>query len=63
MSAGAVVLLLLAYDLKTVRRILPFDFIYVAGVGLLVAILTGMGSFLFEHLSYPMHLVISNCRF
>ncbi|BBP91976.1 Na(+)/H(+) antiporter subunit B [Bacillus safensis] len=47
MSAAAVVLLLLAYDLKTVRRILPFDFIYVTGAGLLVAILTGMGSFLF----------------
>ncbi|UYO35043.1 Na(+)/H(+) antiporter subunit B [Bacillus zhangzhouensis] len=47
MSASAVVLLLLAYDLKTVRHILPFDFIYVTGAGLLVAILTGMGSFLF----------------
>ncbi|MGE6629900.1 Na(+)/H(+) antiporter subunit B [Bacillus sp. NPDC077027] len=48
MSSGAVVLLLLAYDLKTVRRILPFNFIYVVGAGLCIAILTGMGSFLFD---------------
>ncbi|MFB4164845.1 Na(+)/H(+) antiporter subunit B [Alteribacillus sp. JSM 102045] len=47
MTASAIVLLLLAYDLEMVKRILPFDFKLVTAAGLLVAIGTGMGSFLF----------------
>ncbi|RSL34447.1 Na(+)/H(+) antiporter subunit B [Salibacterium salarium] len=47
MTSSALVLLLLAYDLETVQRILPIDFKIVAAIGLLIAIGTGMGSFLF----------------
>ncbi|MCC3355735.1 Na(+)/H(+) antiporter subunit B [Bacillus sp. REN16] len=47
-SAAAIVLLLLAFDMKTVNKILPFDFKKVAALGLLIAALTGMGSFLFD---------------
>ncbi|MDR4228258.1 Na(+)/H(+) antiporter subunit B [Bacillus mojavensis] len=46
-TSSSIVLLLLAYDLKTVRCILPVNFIYVAGAGLLLAVLTGVGSFVF----------------
>ncbi|AFJ63325.1 MULTISPECIES: Na(+)/H(+) antiporter subunit B [Bacillus] len=46
-TSSAIVLLLLAFDLKTVKSILPVNFIYVAGAGLLIAIATGAGSFLF----------------
>ncbi|MGG3624869.1 Na(+)/H(+) antiporter subunit B [Bacillus gobiensis] len=48
MTSSAIVLLLLAYDLKTVRQALPINFIYVAAAGLLIAILTGVGSFVFN---------------
>jgi len=47
MTASSLVLLLLAYDLKTVQNILPVNFIYVAAVGLFISISTGIGSFLF----------------
>ncbi|MDA7028061.1 Na(+)/H(+) antiporter subunit B [Bacillus sp. CLL-7-23] len=47
MTASSFVLLLLAYDLKTVQNILPVNFIYVAGTGLLISICTSAGSFLF----------------
>ncbi|MBS4161995.1 Na(+)/H(+) antiporter subunit B, partial [Klebsiella pneumoniae] len=47
MTSSSFVLLLLAYDLKTVKNILPVNFIYVAGTGLLVSVCTGIGSFLF----------------
>ncbi|ASS72455.1 Na(+)/H(+) antiporter subunit B [Bacillus atrophaeus] len=46
-TSSSIVLLLLAYDLKTVKAILPVNFIYVAGTGLLIAILTGAGAFVF----------------
>jgi multicomponent Na+:H+ antiporter subunit B len=47
-TAAAIVLLLLAFDMKTVNKVLPFDFKKVAALGLLIAVLTGMGSFLFD---------------
>ncbi|RCK12599.1 hypothetical protein DT075_10070 [Bacillus licheniformis] len=46
MTASSLVLLLLAYDLKTVQNILPVNFIYVAAVGLFISVSTGIGSFL-----------------
>jgi multicomponent Na+:H+ antiporter subunit B len=54
MTSAAIVLLLLAYDLKTVREALPINFIFVAAAGLLIAILTGIGSFLF-HVPFLSH--------
>jgi len=47
MSAAALVLLALAYDLKTMRQALPVNFHYVTATGLLIAIFSGMGSFVF----------------
>lgn len=48
MSAAAIVLLLLAYDLKTVSTILPIDYKMLIGAGLLLAVGTGAGSLLFN---------------
>ncbi|KAB7667118.1 Na(+)/H(+) antiporter subunit B [Bacillus sp. B1-b2] len=42
MTSGAIVLLLLAYDLKTVRKIFPVNFIYVTALGLFISFSTGM---------------------
>jgi len=46
-TSAAIILLLLAFDVKTVTRIFPFDFKKVAALGLLIAVATGMGSFIF----------------
>ncbi|HZG71834.1 MAG TPA: Na(+)/H(+) antiporter subunit B [Chondromyces sp.] len=48
MTSGAIVLLLLAYDLKTVANILPFDYKIMVGVGLLFAVGTAAGALLFD---------------
>jgi multicomponent Na+:H+ antiporter subunit B len=42
MTSGAIVLLLLAFDLKTVQNILPIDYKYLIGTGLLFAVGTGI---------------------
>ncbi|MHC0039022.1 Na(+)/H(+) antiporter subunit B [Pseudoneobacillus sp. C159] len=42
MTSGAIVLLLLAFDLKTVQNILPIDYKYLIGTGLLFAVGTGV---------------------
>ena len=47
MTSSAIVLFLLAYDWKTVKNILPIDFKILTGIGLLIAVSTGIGSFLF----------------
>lgn len=48
MTSGALVLLLLAYDIKTVRTILPIDYKLLTAVGLLLAVGTGAGALLFD---------------
>ena len=48
MTSGAIVLLLLAFDIKTVKTILPVDYIKVVAVGLLFAIGTGAGALFFD---------------
>lgn len=45
---SVIVLLLMAYDLKRVREGLPFDFKVISALGVLLAVTTGMGSFLFD---------------
>ncbi|MGI5891442.1 MAG: Na(+)/H(+) antiporter subunit B [Bacillota bacterium] len=45
--SSAITLLLLAYDIKTVREGLPFDYKIIAFIGVLIAVLTGVGSFIF----------------
>ncbi|MBC5636059.1 Na(+)/H(+) antiporter subunit B [Ornithinibacillus sp. BX22] len=47
-TAAAVVLLYMAYGIDFVNKILPINFRALISVGLLVAFLTGVGSFLFD---------------
>nr|WP_216671516.1 Na(+)/H(+) antiporter subunit B [Saccharibacillus qingshengii] len=47
MSAGALLLLALAYDIETVRKVVPFDFKLITAIGLLIALGTGTGALLF----------------
>lgn len=47
MSAGALLLLALAYDIETVRKVIPIDFKIVTAVGLLIALCGGTGSLFF----------------
>lgn len=46
--ASAFVLLYLAFDVETIQKLIPLDFKTVAAVGVLIAVLTGVGSFFFD---------------
>ena len=48
LTAGAIVLLLLAFDLKTVQKALPFNFTIVTAIGLLLSFGTAAGSIFFN---------------
>ena len=48
LTTGAIVLLLLAFDLKTVQRALPFNFTIVTAIGLLLSLGTAAGSIFFN---------------
>ncbi len=48
LTSGALVLLLLAYDIKTVANILPIDYKILIGIGLLFAVGTSAGSLFFN---------------
>jgi monovalent cation:proton antiporter len=48
MTASALVLFYLAYDMKTMNKVLPFDFKLLTACGLLIAVGTGLGSFFFQ---------------
>lgn len=45
--ASAFVLLLLAFDIETIRRSIPVNFTVVAAVGAMIVVLTGLGALLF----------------
>lgn len=47
LTSGAIILLLLAYDIKTVTSSLPIDYKWMIAIGLLFAIGTGVGGLLF----------------
>src|SRR5690625_5864102 len=47
MTAAAFVLLYLSFNMKTLKKALPFDFDLLLGGGLLVALFTGVASMLF----------------
>jgi multicomponent Na+:H+ antiporter subunit B len=47
MTSAAIVLLLLAYDLKTVAKLLPIDYKMVIATGLLISALTVSGALFF----------------
>ena len=48
MTAGAIVLLLIAHDIKTVEKLLPINYRILTAVGLLFAIGTSAGSLFFN---------------
>lgn len=48
MAASALVLLALAFDLQTIRKVIPCNFRIVTAIGLMIAILTGIGSLLLQ---------------
>ncbi|WP_141433848.1 Na(+)/H(+) antiporter subunit B [Bacillus sp. 03113] len=48
MTSGAIVLLLLAFDLKTVHKILPVNYQYMIAIGLLFSVGTGTASLIFN---------------
>src|SRR5699024_7829824 len=45
--ASAIVLLLLTYDIATIKYSIPFDFKIVSLIGALIVLLTGLGSIIF----------------
>jgi len=48
MASAAFILLTMAFGLQTMRQVIPIDFRVLTAIGLTVAILTGIGSFLFD---------------
>ncbi|MFO1445358.1 Na(+)/H(+) antiporter subunit B [Bacillus sp. Bva_UNVM-123] len=48
LTSGAIVLLLLAYDIKTVKEILPINYMYMTATGLLFAGATGAAALFFD---------------
>ena len=48
LTAGALILLLLAFDLKTVQKALPFNFTIVIAIGLVLALGTASASIFFN---------------
>lgn len=48
LTTGAFVLLLLAYDLKTIQQLLPFNFMIVTAIGLLISLAMASGSLIFN---------------
>lgn len=48
MTSAAIVLLLLAYDLNTVAKILPVDYKIIIATGLLISVLTVAGGAIFD---------------
>lgn len=47
-TASGLVLLYLAFDMETIRANIPIDFKKMAGIGVLLAVGTGMGSLFFD---------------
>ncbi len=54
LTSSAIILLLLAYDIKTVKSILPVNYLYFIAIGLLMAVGTGTGA-LFAGSSFLTH--------
>ncbi|MBP1996320.1 monovalent cation:proton antiporter [Paenibacillus eucommiae] len=48
MTSGALLLLAIAFNVETMRKVIPVNFRIVTAVGLLLALLTGIGSFVFD---------------
>src|SRR5699024_9878863 len=50
MTASAILVLYLAFDMETITKAIPFNFTTMIGVGLLFAVFTGIASILFGYL-------------
>ena len=48
LTASAIVLLMLAFDIETVKKIIPFNYVMMTAIGLLVALATAGASILFD---------------
>lgn len=48
LTASAIVLLMLAFDLETVKNILPFNYVIMVAIGLLIALGTAGASIFFD---------------
>ncbi|WP_163972147.1 Na(+)/H(+) antiporter subunit B [Oceanobacillus halotolerans] len=48
MTAAAIVLMYISYGTEVMKKILPINFRTLISIGLLVAVLTGFGAFLFQ---------------
>lgn len=47
MTSSALILLYLAFDLETMKRVIPIDFKIIIGLGLFIAVMTGTGALFF----------------
>lgn len=47
-TSAAVLLMFMAYGEKTVNKVLPLNFVFFIPLGLLIAVLTGLGALLFN---------------
>ncbi|QHE52294.1 Na(+)/H(+) antiporter subunit B [Pontibacillus sp. HMF3514] len=47
MTAAAIILMYMTYGIESIRKIIPVNFRSIVPVGLLIAVLSGAGSFLF----------------
>lgn len=48
MTSGAVLLMYMSYGMEAVNKMLPINFVSLIPVGLLIAAMTGAGSFIFD---------------
>ncbi|MDN7247209.1 Na(+)/H(+) antiporter subunit B [Planococcus shenhongbingii] len=48
LTASAIVLLMLAYDIETVKKIIPFNYVMMTAIGLLLALGTASASIFFN---------------
>lgn len=48
LTASAIVLLMLAFDIPTVKKIVPINYVVLSAVGLLIAIATASASVIFD---------------
>jgi multicomponent Na+:H+ antiporter subunit B len=48
LTASAIVLLMLAFDLETVKKILPVNYVFMTAAGLLIALGTASASIFFD---------------
>lgn len=49
MTASAILLLYLSFDMKTIKKAIPFNFTHLIGIGLLLAVGTGISAMLFGY--------------